>query len=366
MSSQLFEPCKVGNMALQHRVVLAPLTRFKATPAHVPYPIVAEYYAQRAGRSGTPLITEGTFIAPGAGGFPCVPGIWSPTQIAEWKTVSDAVHAKGSFIFMQLWALGRAADPEELTLEDPFLPYVSASNVQLMDRSKPPRALTLLEIKEYVALYAEAAKNAIAAGCDGVEIHNANGYLPEQFLQDVTNKRRDAYGGNVANRARFTLEIVEAVVRAVGAERTAIRFSPWNICHGMGMKHPIPTYSYVISTLAERHPTLAYVHLVEPRINGDMSRVDGTVGAHESNDALCALWAPRPLIRAGGFTRESALAAAENGSLVAFGRYFISNPDLPTRLEQDAPLAAYDRKTFYVSGNVAKGYTDQGASTLFL
>ncbi|KAF7341188.1 putative zinc-type alcohol dehydrogenase-like protein YogA [Mycena venus] len=347
MTSQLFEPLKVGTAALQHRIVLAPLTRLKATPEHVPYPVVSEYYAQRACRPGTLLITESTLISERAGGLPYSPGIWSSAQIAAWKVVTEAVHAKGSFIFMQLSALGRAADSGELTRQDPSFPYVSASDIQLTGCAKPPRPLTVPEIKEYVALYAQAAKNAISAGFDGVEIQNANGYLLDQFLQDVSNKRKDAYGGNVPNRARFTLEVVTAIVAAIGAERTAIRLSPWNTCNDMGMPDPLSTFSYLISILAVRHPGLAYLHLVEP-------------------STLCALWAPRPLIRAGGFSRAGALAAAEGGSLVAFGRLFISNPDLPTRLEQDAPLAAYDPKTFYLPAGGSTGYTDQGLLPLLL
>ncbi|KAJ7121366.1 hypothetical protein C8R44DRAFT_622933 [Mycena epipterygia] len=358
--SKLFEPLTVGTAALQHRVVLAPLTRYKASKEHVPYlPLVAEYYTQRGSRPGTLLITEGTFIAARAGGYAHVPGIWSPEQIAAWKVarITESVHAKGSFVFMQLWALGRAANPEYLAHEDPSFPYVSVSDGQVTGRSKPPRPLTVPEIKEYVGMYAQAAKNAIDAGCDGVEMHGANGYLIDQFLQDVSNKRTDEYGGSIANRARFVSEIVDAVVSAIGAEKTAIRFSPWSPFQGMGMADPLPTFSYVIAQLAVRHPDLAYIHLVEPRINGNATRDD--VGAHESNDALRALWAPRPLVRAGGFTREGAIEAAESGDLVAFGRLYISNPDLPKRLENNIPLTAYERSTFYIIGEDSpRGYTD--------
>ncbi|KAJ7701962.1 hypothetical protein B0H17DRAFT_923905 [Mycena rosella] len=363
MSPQLFEPLKVGNIALQHRVVLAPLTRFKATATeHVPFlPLVADYYAQRASTPGTLLITEATFIAARAGGYDHIPGIWSPAQIAAWKVVTAAVHAKGSFIFMQLWALGRAADTAQLAAEDASLPYVSASDVPLTGHNTAPRPLTVPEIKEYVGLYAQAAKNAIEAGFDGVEVASANGYLLDQFLQDVSNKRTDEYGGNPANRGRFTLEAVDAIVAAIGPERTGIRLSPWSPFQDMGMADPLPTFSHVIRELAARHPALAYLHLVEPRVAGNATRAAATVAAHESNAPLRALWAPRPLIRAGGFSRAGALAAAESGALVAFGRLFISNPDLPTRLEKDLPLAPSDRATFYLVGeNSPRGYTDQG------
>ncbi|KAJ6550180.1 hypothetical protein B0H19DRAFT_1074053 [Mycena capillaripes] len=346
MPSKLFEPIKVGNAALQHRIVLAPLTRFKADKEHIPFlPLVVEYYAQRASKPGTLLVTEATFIAACA--------------------IVAGVHAKGSFIFSQLWALGRAADYADLHAEDPSLPYVSASAIPLADHSGPLRALTVLEIKEYIGLYIQAAKNALEAGFDGVEIHCANSYLMDQFLQDVSNKRTDEYGRSVENRARFALEVIDAVVATVGAEKTSVRFSPWNPFQEMGMADPIPQFSYLISQLAARYPDLAYLHLVEPRINGNTTRHDDEVGKHESNDTLRALWAPRPLVRAGGFTRAGAIKAAESGDLIAFGRLYISNPDLPTRLEKDVPLAAFDRDMFYLVGeNGPRGYTDQAFATV--
>ncbi|KAJ7871888.1 hypothetical protein B0H14DRAFT_3860580 [Mycena olivaceomarginata] len=360
-TSKLFEPVKLGNLTLQHRIVMAPMTRYKADDSHVPFlPLVSDYYAERASTPGTLLITEATFIAARAGGYAHIPGIWSADQIAAWKTVTAAVHAKGSFIFLQLWALGRTADAAQLKSEDPSFPYVSASDIPLSGMSgPPPRPLTVPEIKEYVQLYVQAAKNAMEAGFDGVEVHSANGYFLDQFLQDVSNKRTDEYGGSIENRARFTLEVIDAVVTAIGAEKTGTRVTPWSPFQDMGMADPLPTFSYLISQLVERHPRLAYIHLVEPRIIGNATRDDDAIGAHESNDALRALWAPRPIIRAGGFSRASAIEAAESGDLIAFGRRYISNPDLPARLAQNAPLAGYDRSTFYLIGeNTPRGYTD--------
>ncbi|KAJ6550039.1 hypothetical protein B0H19DRAFT_1264901 [Mycena capillaripes] len=372
---KLFTPIQVGPAALQHRVVLAPLTRCKASKAHVPYlPLVADYYSQRASKPGTLLITEATLIAAKAGGRAHIPGIWSAEQVEAWSSVADAVHAKGSFLFMQIRALGRAANQEQLQSEDSAFSYVSASDVPLAGHSGFLRALTVPEIKEYVGLFAQAAKNAIVAGCDGVEVHGANGYLIDQFLQDVSNKRTDEYGGSVENRARFALEVVDAVVAAVGAERTAIRFSPWSpflastlpLISLMGMPDPLPTFSYIISQLVSRYtPGLAYLHLVEPRISGNNTREAATIKTHESNDTLCQLWAGRPLVRAGEFTRVGAIEAAEaDGVLVAFGRFYISNPDLPTRLEQDIPLTPFDRATFYIVGeDNPRGYTDHAFAT---
>ena len=243
MTSRLFQPLKIGNVELSNRIVLAPLTRFRADDDHVPLPFVPEYYAQRGSYPGTLLVTEATFIAPQAGGFSNAPGIWSPAQIASWKNVTDAVHKKGSFIFLQLWALGRAADADQLKAELGEKGVVkSASNIPFKGGATP-QALTEEEIHEYIGLYAQAAKNAIEAGFDGVEVHSANGYLIDQFLQDVSNDRTDAWGGSIEKRARFGLEVAKAVVEAVGAEKTGIRISPFSVFQGMKMKEPRPRAS---------------------------------------------------------------------------------------------------------------------------
>ncbi|CAK5284574.1 unnamed protein product [Mycena citricolor] len=359
-TSHLFEPIAVGPVTLQHRAVLAPLTRYKASKEHVPFlPLVKDYYTQRGSRPGTLLISEGVFIAPQAGGYSNVSGIWNKEQIAAWKEVTTSVHAQGSHIFMQLWALGRGALPAVLREENPAFDLVSASDVPIPGREGDvPRALSTAEVQEYVGLYAQAAKNAREAGFDGVELHNANGYFIDQFLQDVSNRRTDQYGGSIENRARLTLEIVDAVSSAIGADRTAIRFSPWSLFQGMKMADPLPTFSYVISELAKRHPDLAYLHLVEPRISGSATVDEET--PEESNDPLAALWSPRPLVVAGALTREKALKATEkDGVLVCFGRHYISNPDLPDRLEKNIPFTPYDRNLFYLQGEDSpRGYTD--------
>ncbi|KAF8890998.1 hypothetical protein BD779DRAFT_1622253 [Infundibulicybe gibba] len=331
---------------------------------HVPtVPLMKDYYTQRASTPGSLLITEATPIAAQAGGYPNVPGIWSQQQINAWKQITDAVHGQGSFIFLQLWALGRAANPDTLAAEDTSFPYVSASNIKLTDHpasESSPRALTLSEIDEYVALYAQAARNAITAGFDGVEIHGANGYLVDQFLQDVSNVRDDEYGGSVENRSRFTLRVVDAVVDAVGADRTGIRLSPWSSFQDMGMRDPLPQFTHLISTLARTHTDLAYIHLIEPRAE---ETFDPHTAPHKSNTVLRAAWAPRRIISAGGYDRATALAAAEEAgdALVAFGRNYISNPDLPKRLRRDMPLTPYDRETFYTpvdQPGSAHGYVD--------
>ncbi|KAE9404773.1 NADH:flavin oxidoreductase/NADH oxidase [Gymnopus androsaceus JB14] len=366
-SPALFQPAQVGNMLLQHRVVMAPLTRFRATADHVPPPIVAEYYAQRASIPGTFLVSEATLIKHEAGGYAHVPGIWSDEQIAAWKEVTAAVHAKGSFIYLQLWALGRAAVPGDPDLAmEPDFPYdfVSASDIPIDPLSTiKPRPLTISEIQNYVGWYSIAAKNAVErAGFDGVEIHGANGYLPDQFLQDLTNVREDSYGGSVENRARFALEVVDAVVKAVGPSKTAIRISPWNTFQGMKMKDPKPTFKHLVQEIKKAHPTLSYIHFIEARVDGYGLRDE--IPEYENNDFIREVWTQegnaRWSISAGGHSRESAIKTAEKkGDLVAFGRPFIANPDLPYRLEHDIPLNKPDRTKFYVPNSTApEGFTD--------
>lgn len=232
MTQALFTPIKVGSMNLSHRIVLAPLTRFRAHSTHVHGPYAATYYAQRASVSGTLLISEATYISQAAGGMDYVPGIYTQEQVAAWKEVTDAVHEKGSFIFCQLWALGRAAFPNVLVKENNS-PLVSASNIPLSIRPTAiPHALTESEIKTYIANYAAAARYAIEAGFDGVEIHCANGYLIDQFLQEVSNVREDGWGGSIEKRSRFAIEVADAVVKEVGAERVGLRLSPWSPFQG--------------------------------------------------------------------------------------------------------------------------------------
>ncbi|KAJ7157353.1 hypothetical protein C8R46DRAFT_1114236 [Mycena filopes] len=345
---KLFQTIQVGNLQLNHRVVFAPTTRYRADANHTPVPLVADYYAQRASTPGSLLISEATVIAQRAGGNHA-PGIWSDEQIAVWKTVADEVHAKGSFMFLQMYA--------EI-VETEHLSYVSASDVPLTGRPTP-RPLTVEEIDEYVQLYATAASNAVhKAGFDGVEIHGAHGYLIDQFLHDRTNLRTDAYGGSVEKRTRFPLEVAEAVVQAVGQKRTGFRISPWATFLDMQFDDPKPTYAHLVTELRDRYPDLAYLHVVEPRADGDSSALHMKHGS--SNDFIREIWGDRPFISAGGYTRATAIAAAESKSeLVAFGRPYIANPDLPYRLLNDIALTRGDRALYYAPGsNEPKGYTD--------
>ncbi|KAI0284121.1 hypothetical protein BC826DRAFT_1093754 [Russula brevipes] len=305
-ASKLFQPIQFGNVTLQHRVVMAPLTRNRGDNKHTHTDLAVEHYAARASVPGSLIISEATFIAHKASGYTFhAPGIWSEEQIAGWKKVTDAVHAKGSFMYLQLWALGRAASPEQLQREDPSFEYVSPGTIPIPGSSTAnndttrPRALTKAEISEYVQLYATAARNAVErAGFDGVEIHGANGFLVDQFLKEASNDRVDEYGSSPENRARFALEVAAAVSAAVGEERTQ-RISP------------VATFSYLVSELRRRHPNFGYLHVYVEE---------------ESNDFLRDIWTGKPWISAGGFTRDSALKQAdERGELVAFGRYYTSN-----------------------------------------
>ncbi|KAG1758765.1 hypothetical protein EDD22DRAFT_174522 [Suillus occidentalis] len=335
----LFSPIQLGNINLQHCVVLA-ATRVRAPADHVPNPQAPAYYSQRASTSGTPLVSEATFISRNAGGYDNVPGIYTDAHVEEWKKVTSAVHEEGSFIFLQLWALGRTADPAVLAKEN-NRHHVSASPISLPGKSDMPRTLTTDEIKEYVAAYTAAAKNAIRAGFDGVEIHGADGYLIGQFIQDVTNERTDEYGGSIENRARFALEITDAVVEAVGAERTGFQISPWGVFNGMGMADPKTQFSYVVEQL--RKHNLAYIHVVEPMAD--------EVSAERNSDFIRDIWQGvegSTFISTNGHTRDSAIETVDKKwGLVGFGRLFIPNSDLPFHLLKDIPrfLFSFSRES---------------------
>jgi NADPH2 dehydrogenase len=346
----------VGDCQLQHRVVLAPLTRFRSSDSHVPLPMVTEYYVQRASTPGTLLISEATLIAPEAGGYDNAPGIWNKDQIDSWREVTDAVHAKGSFIFLQLWAMGRAAIVFALKRElGQQAEVVSSSNIAFPKGSKP-RPMTEWEIDDYVELYVQAARNSIDAGFDGVEIHCGNGYLLDQFQQDTCNKRTDKYGGSIENRARFPLMVARSVVEAIGAKKTAVRISPFSDYQGMKMDNPIPQFTYFVKHLKELE--LAYLHIVEARMAADKE-----TKSRDSIDFLIDLWDNQsPVILAGGFKSATARECVDDEYSdrdigIAFGRYFISNPDLVFRLQKGIPLALYNRATFY-SLKEEEGYTD--------
>ena len=362
--SALFSPLRIGPYQLAHRLAMAPLTRMRAEkPSLAPRPLNVEYYAQRATPGGL-IIAEASPVMATGFGSPGVPGIYSEPQIEGWREVVDAVHARGGVIFLQLWHVGRVSHssfqpggvlpvaPSAVAIPSDLKTGTADGKVTTYET---PRALEIGEIPGIVDAYRQGAINALKAGFDGVEIHGANGYLIEQFLQSHTNLRTDRYGGSIENRTRFLMEVTQAVVEVWGADRVGVRLSPYGIANGSGEPDPMPLYTHVVQSL---NPLgLAYLHFIEPRSSG--------AGRAEVNwqNVPSAMVLFRPiwngvLITAGGFTGETANAAiaAGHADAVAFGRIFISNPDLPRRLREGFPLTPYNRATFY-GGDVA-GYTD--------
>jgi len=361
----LFSPLNVGPYRLQHRVVMAPLTRMRADrSSFAPRPLNAEYYGQRATPGGL-IIAEASPVMVTGRGNPATPGIYSDEQVRGWRGVVDAVHAKGGLIFLQLWHVRRVSHSSfqpggALPVAPSAVPITGKGMLAMTADGKvvpyeTPRALETGEVEDIVEAFRQAAGNAKEAGFDGVEIHGANGYLLEQFLQSHTNLRTDRYGGSIENRARLLMEITRASVGIWGAERVGVRLSPYGVANGSGEVDPMPLYTYVIKTLDKLG--LAYLHFIEPRSSG-AGRAEVN---HQNVPSAMVLFRPiwrGVLISAGGFTGEAAEAAIAQGhaNAIAFGRIFISNPDLPRRLRHGFPLTPYNRATFY--GGEATGYTD--------
>ncbi|WP_224553775.1 alkene reductase [Pectobacterium versatile] len=350
---QLFQPYNLGPITLTNHIVMAPLTRNRAGAGLVPSELAATYYAQRA--TAGLLITEATQISAQAQGYQDTPGIYTPAQIEGWRKVTDAVHAKGGHIFVQLWHVGRIS---HVDLQPGGAAPVAPSAIRAETKTfvnngfsdvSEPRALELGEIKHIIEDFRTASANAIAAGFDGVEIHGANGYLLEQFLKDGANQRTDEYGGSVENRARLLLEVTAAVIDEIGAERTGVRISPVSPANAISCSDPQPQYDY----LAEQLDTLGivYLHVVEGATGGprDVSPFDyGSLRRRFKNT----------YIGNNGYSLTLASTQLSEGKadLFAFGRPFISNPDLVERLKTGAPLIALNPETLYGGG--AEGYTD--------
>jgi N-ethylmaleimide reductase len=348
----LFTPIEVGPLTLPNRIVMAPLTRSRAGPGNVPTPLSALYYAQRA-NAGL-IISEATQVAPEGQGYISTPGIYSAEQVAGWKCVTSAVDACGGRMVLQLWHVGRISHPSfqpggALPIAPSAIrPNAKAFTANGFEEIPTPRALETSEIPGIVAQYAQGARNALAAGFNGVEVHGANGYLIDQFLRDGTNKRTDAYGGSIENRMRFLLEVVDAVSAAVGAERTGLRISPQNGQNDIADSNPQSLFNHVAAALSGRG--LAYLHVVEGDTGG---------AAVPPFDYLAIKRLFGGLFMANnGFDKVRANEAIAQGraDLVAFGKPFISNPDLVTRLYLDVPLSPLNRETLY--GGAEQGYTD--------
>ncbi|MFO1477674.1 MAG: alkene reductase [Verrucomicrobiota bacterium] len=345
----LFDPVRIGDWQLPNRIVMAPLTRCRAGAARVPNSLMAEYYRQRA--SAGLIISEATSVSPAGVGYPDTPGIWSEEQVRGWKLVTDAVHAAGGRMLLQLWHVGRVSDPSYLNGALPVAPsaIAPAGHVSLIRPMKPfvtPRALELHEIPGIIEAYRKGAENAQRAGFDGVEIHGANGYLIDQFLQDNSNRRTDAYGGPIENRARLALEVTDAVIGVWGAGRVGMHLAPRGGSHDMGDSDPAATFGYLARELGRRRIAFlcARESLGEPRFGPGLKKAFG--GSYIANEK---------------FTLETAtrILAAGEADAVAFGVPFLANPDLPERFRRNAPLNPPDQSTFYAPG--PKGYTDYPA-----
>jgi len=342
----LFDPIQVGDLQLPNRVIMAPLTRCRAEPGRVPGALMAEYYAQRA--SAGLIISEATSVTPMGVGYPDTPGIWSAEQVQGWKQVTDAVHAAGGRIVLQLWHVGRISDPCYLDGQLPVAPSAiqpkgHVSLIRPMKAFETPRALETAEIAGIVEAYRQGAENAKAAGFDGVEIHGANGYLLDQFLQDSTNQRSDQYGGSLENRARLMLEVTDACIAVWGAGRVGVHLAPRADAHDMGDSNRAETFGYVARELGKRG--IAFICAREKEgedsLGPQLKQLFG--GVYIANER---------------FTKEQAnrWLAEGKADAVAFGIPFIANPDLPARLADDAPLNEPDSSTFYASGPA--GYLD--------
>ncbi|OAR01638.1 hypothetical protein LLEC1_03145 [Akanthomyces lecanii] len=353
-SSKLWQPLQVGRTKVSQRIALAPLTRFRNDDDHIATDIMTQYYAERGSVPGTLLVTEATGISPAAEGQPNLPGVHSPVQAKAWKKVYDAVHAKGSFVYQQIWHQGRAVDAN--------------SNKVMPGRDVAPEPLTEEEILTIIDDFRKAARNVVDAGGDGVEIHGAHGYLIDQFTRDSVNDRTDKWGGSVENRARFLLEIVKAVSEEIGADRTALRLSPFASFQDAVSSNTWEQTDYILDQIKARGHKLAYLSLVEPR--GDPvllfigpHKVDPFANGEKSLKYFLRKWDNfSPVIVTGAYDLEGAAPAVDNeyaewDVLIGYGRPFISNPDLVFRIKNQIPFAEYNRKTFYLP-KATTGYID--------
>lgn len=352
----LFEPYQLGSLTLSNRIVMAPLTRNRAEAGFVPSRFAATYYSQRA--SAGLLIAEATQISRQGQGYQDTPGIYTPAQVEGWRQVTQAVHAKGGKIFLQLWHVGRVS---HVDLQENGAAPVAPSAIQAETKTfvnngfvpvSTPRALELEELPGIVNDFRQAAANAIAAGFDGVEVHGANGYLLEQFAKDGANQREDAYGGSVQNRARLLLEVVQAVAAEVGADRTGVRISPVSPANGISCSDPQAQYDYIADQL--NAVGVVYLHVVEGATGGprDVAPFDyGSLRRRFTNTCIAN--------NGYGLDLAATQLAQGHADLFAFGRPFIANPDLVQRLKTDAPLAQLDPATLYGGG--AEGYIDYPA-----
>ena len=354
---KLFSPITVGPYPLSHRLVLAPMTRLRAEPDETPSEMMVEYYRQRASPGGL-LISESAHPSSDSRGYLGAPGIHTDRHVEAWGRIADAVHRKGGRLFMQIAHDGRQSHSDLSEGRQPIAPSEVSFEGQAFTRNgwvpvTMHRALRIEEIPTLVESFRRAAARAKDAGLDGVELHNANGYLADTFLQDGTNKRTDAYGGSIANRARFSLEVIEALLSVWGTERVGVRTSPSGQWGAISDSNPEATFGYFAERL--NHYPLAYLHIIEPRVKG-VETIDETLPPVASR-FLRTIY-KGTIIAAGGFTREDAESTLQRGNadLIAIGRWFSSNPDLPYRYKNNLPLTPYVREAFW--GGTERAYID--------
>jgi N-ethylmaleimide reductase len=360
---KLFTPVQLGSLKLKHRVVMAPLTRSRSEqPGGIPGDMMVQYYSDRASDGGL-IIGEATNISLTARGWYGAPGLYTDQQVEGWKRVVRAIHAKNGFVFAQLWHTGRSSHSDNQDGNTPVSASVDPSYWEDPNhlvsapggwvQSSPHRALDISEIPGIVEDYRKAAARAKAAGFDGVELHAGNGYLPDQFLQDGSNKRTDTYGGSIENRSRFLLEVLEAMASVWGGDRVAVRIAPAGTWNHMRDSDPAALFTYVAAQL--NRLGLAYLHIIEPRVEGNVTidEGQGPIAAEQLRKVFQG-----KIIAAGGFEPDTAESAIEHdvADAVAFGRYFVANPDLPLRIKEGFALTPYDRNTFYTFDSV--GYND--------
>jgi N-ethylmaleimide reductase len=363
MTMKLLQPITLGRHALDHRIVMAPLTRMRAEqPGDRPGALMTAYYRQRASKNAF-MVSEATVVSPDGNGYLGSPGLYDDAQVPGWKAITDAVHAKGGVIFLQLFHAGRQSHVKmQPGGGAPVAPSVVAYEGLAYTEdgwvpSSPHRALTEAEVVAMVEQFRRAAVRGLAAGFDGVEIHGANGYLVDQFLQDGSNHRDDAFGGDIPRRVKFLVDVTRAAISVWGADRVGVRLGPSGTFGDMHDSNPTALFSYAATVLDELG--IAYLHLIEPRVNGNA--VDATKDQAPLAARLMRQYFHGTIIAAGGFEVDTAEAILQEGSadLVAFGRHYIANPDLPARIARGLPLAPHDRETFY--GGDAHGYTDYPA-----
>lgn len=348
--AELSSPLKIGDFEIKNRLVMAPLTRSRSGEDRIPNDLMLEYYQQRAG-AGL-ILTEATVISPKAVGYEDTPGLWSEEQASAWHPIVDAVHQKGAKIVVQLWHVGRISDPQLLGGDIPVAPSAvqPEGHVSLLRPKRPfvtPRALSIEEIHEIVAQYQHAAELAKVAGFDGVELHAANGYLIDQFLQSGTNQRSDEYGGSLENRARLLLQVVDAFIDVWGAGRVGVHLAPRGDAHDMGDENPLETFGYVVEQLSQRNVAFIFAREYEAADSISPQLRQKFNGVWIANENL---------------TAESAKRILEQGDAdaVSFGKAAIANPDLYERLIHNAPLNSVNPDTLYAKG--AEGYTDYPTS----